>query len=156
MLLCFAAALLLCGKAMPIKAMAIGKKGDESDIVSYAYSIRETDMQIALAKGWNWTSHNQADPLTAEQLVALDTRGGQLYDIAEQLDFLADAVGSVSVPWRMTLGKATGSAALHFQTERLTIYHINGTLITTDGNRRTIERLHSGVYVINGVKYVIE
>ncbi|MGM9673437.1 MAG: hypothetical protein ACI3XV_07500, partial [Bacteroidaceae bacterium] len=72
------------------------------------------------------------------------------------MDFSADAVGMVSEPWRMTLGNATGIADLDFQTERLTIYHINGTLITTDGNRRTIERLHSGVYVINGVKYVIE
>ena len=55
-------------KGMTLKAMAIGEKGDESNIATYIYTIRQTDLEIPLEKGWNWISHNRYADLTSEEL----------------------------------------------------------------------------------------
>ena len=55
-------------KGMTLKAMAVGEKGDESNIATYIYTIRQTDLQIPLEKGWNWISHNRYADLTSEEL----------------------------------------------------------------------------------------
>ena len=51
-----------------LKIMAKGKKGDESEIVTYTYTLRQTNLNVPLAKGWNWVSHNQDDALTSDKL----------------------------------------------------------------------------------------
>lgn len=53
---------------MTLKIMAVGVNGSESDVKEYTYSIKQTSMQLALAEGWNWASHNQAADLSAESL----------------------------------------------------------------------------------------
>lgn len=51
-----------------LKIMAKGKKGDESEIVTYTYTLRQTNLNVPLAKGWNWVSHNQDVALTSDKL----------------------------------------------------------------------------------------
>ena len=55
-------------EGMTLKVMAVGKKGDESDIVTYTYTLRQTNLNVPLAKGWNWVSHNQDVALTSDKL----------------------------------------------------------------------------------------
>ena len=45
---------------MTLKVMAVGLNGSESDVKEYAYTIKQTNLQLSLAEGWNWTSHNKA------------------------------------------------------------------------------------------------
>ena len=62
------------GKPIPvnenvtIKALAIGLNGIESATSEYTYSIKQTDMVLKLKQGWNWTSHNKAEELSATEL----------------------------------------------------------------------------------------
>ena len=67
-----------------LKIMAKGKKGDESEIVTYTYTLRQTNLNVPLAKGWNWVSHNQdvaltSDKLEMENVDLVLTQIGELY-----------------------------------------------------------------------------
>lgn len=61
------------GKPIPvngevtIRAMAVGLNGSESELKEYSYSIRQTQLELSLKKGWNWTSHNKAAELSASE-----------------------------------------------------------------------------------------
>ena len=71
-------------EGMTLKVMAVGKKGDESDIVTYTYTICKTDLEIPLVKGWNWVSHNRysdlaADELMQEHVERVQTQMGEIY-----------------------------------------------------------------------------
>lgn len=54
--------------AMTIKFMAIGPNFDESDVVECTYSIRQSDVKLNLAKGWNWNSHDVATAVSVSDL----------------------------------------------------------------------------------------
>ena len=62
------------GKPIPvnenvtIKALAIGLNGIESATSEYTYTIKQTDLNLQLKQGWNWTSHNKAENLAAAEL----------------------------------------------------------------------------------------
>ena len=67
-----------------LKIMSVGKDGAESDIVEYTYTIRQTNLQIPLAKGWNWASHNRYDDMNGEELMLSDiervlTQNSEIY-----------------------------------------------------------------------------
>lgn len=71
-------------EGMTLKVMAVGKKGDESDIVTYTYTICKTDLEIPLVKGWNWVSHNRYSDLAADELMQdhverVQTQMGEIY-----------------------------------------------------------------------------
>lgn len=51
---------------MTLKVMAVGYTGEESEIVTYSYGIRQAEVTMALAAGWNWCSHDAALPLTVD------------------------------------------------------------------------------------------
>ena len=55
-------------EATTLKIMAVGKNGDESQVVTYTYTLRQTNLNIPLVKGWNWVSHNLDDALTSDKL----------------------------------------------------------------------------------------
>lgn len=57
-----------------IKAMAVGISDDESDVETYEYTIRQSDVKLALSKGWNWSSHDLAAPLPVSDLEDVATR----------------------------------------------------------------------------------
>lgn len=57
-----------------IKAMAVGISDDESDVETYEYTIRQSDVKLALSKGWNWNSHDLASPLAVSDLEDVATR----------------------------------------------------------------------------------
>ena len=54
--------------AMTLKVMAVGVNGSESEVKEYSYTIKQTQLQLNLAEGWNWTSHNQLNVLAADAL----------------------------------------------------------------------------------------
>lgn len=53
---------------MTLKVMAVGVNGSESEVKEYTYTIKQTQLQLNLAEGWNWTSHNQLNSLAADAL----------------------------------------------------------------------------------------
>ncbi len=59
---------------LTIKAMAVGVMGDESDVETFDYTIRQSDVKWLLTEGWNWNSHDLSAPLAATQLASVATR----------------------------------------------------------------------------------
>lgn len=57
--------------AMTLKFMAIGTNFDESDVQECTYSIRQSDVKLSLAKGWNWSSHDVASPVAVSELAGI-------------------------------------------------------------------------------------
>ena len=53
---------------MTLKVMAVGVNGSESEVKEYTYTIKQTQLQLNLAEGWNWASHNQLNTLAADNL----------------------------------------------------------------------------------------
>ena len=45
---------------MTLKVMAVGLNGSESEVKEYVYTIKQTNLNLQLAEGWNWASHNMA------------------------------------------------------------------------------------------------
>lgn len=60
--------------AMTIKFMAVGTNYDESDVIECTYSIRQSDVKLALAKGWNWNSHDVASPVDVSEFSGVASR----------------------------------------------------------------------------------
>lgn len=60
--------------AMTIKFIAVGTNYDESDVIECTYSIRQSDVKLNLAKGWNWNSHDVASPVDVNELFGVASR----------------------------------------------------------------------------------
>lgn len=50
------------------KIMAVGINGSESEVKEYSYTIKKTQLELNLAEGWNWASHNMLNTLSADSL----------------------------------------------------------------------------------------
>ena len=53
---------------MTLKIMSVSYQGEESEVNEYHYGIRQSEVQIDLAEGWNWASHDLAAPLAVSTL----------------------------------------------------------------------------------------
>ena len=53
---------------MTLKIMSVSYQGEESEVNEYHYGIRQSEVQIDLAEGWNWASHDLAAPLAVSAL----------------------------------------------------------------------------------------
>lgn len=51
-----------------IKAMTMVGSDDVSEVKEFSYTLKKSDMDIAMAEGWTWMSHSFADGITAAQL----------------------------------------------------------------------------------------
>ena len=60
--------------AMTLKFMAVGTNYDESDVIECTYSIRQSDVKLNLAKGWNWNSHDVASPVGVSEFSGVASR----------------------------------------------------------------------------------
>jgi len=60
--------------AMTLRIMAQGVNGTESTVRDYNYLIRQSNVSLHLAEGWNWTSHDLAEALPVSELESLVER----------------------------------------------------------------------------------
>lgn len=65
---------IVINDAVTIKAMAVGINADESDVQTFDYTIRQSNVKLLLADGWNWNSHDLASPLATTELNGVATR----------------------------------------------------------------------------------
>lgn len=65
---------IVINDAVTIKAMAVGINADESDVQTFDYTIRQSNVKLLLAEGWNWNSHDLASPLATTELNGVATR----------------------------------------------------------------------------------
>lgn len=65
---------IVISDAVTIKAMAIGVTADESEVSEFSYQIRQSDVKLNLAKGWNWSSHDLSTSLPVTEFEDFVTR----------------------------------------------------------------------------------
>jgi hypothetical protein len=81
---------------------------------------------------------------------------GEEFAAAEILTFCNDVVGSRKTPFILHLGDMTGIYSLVYDKRPMTIYSVEGILISRDANLATLKKLPKGVYIINGQKCFIK
>lgn len=80
---------------------------------------------------------------------------GEQFVANETLTFHSDVVGSRKSPFVLTIGGATGISQLGDTSRFMTIYTLEGVLVSRDATLKTLRRLPKGVYIVNGQKCYI-
>lgn len=53
------------------KVMSVSFQGEESEVREFSYSLRQSELKVDIAKGWNWASHDKAEPLAVSTLESM-------------------------------------------------------------------------------------
>lgn len=85
-----------------------------------------------------------------------DTTTGELATANETLTFRNDVVGSRKSPYAFTMGEATGIDAIGLDAGPMTVYGVDGRLISNDANLQSLRRLPKGIYIVNGHKCYVK
>jgi hypothetical protein len=80
---------------------------------------------------------------------------GESYEAGEKLTFRSDVVGSRKSPFAFNMGNATGIDTFDGST-RMTVYTLEGVLVSRDATLKTLRRLPKGVYIVNGQKRYVK
>ena len=94
---------------------------------------------------------------TPISFVVTDDATGETYEATEGMVFTDDVVGSRHSPYTISIGATPdGISSALSGTPRLRVYTADGILVSGNATRQTLERLPKGVYIINGMKYVVK
>ena len=80
---------------------------------------------------------------------------GESYEAGERLTFRSDVVGSRKSPFAFNMGNATGIDTFDGST-RMTVYTLEGILVSRDATLKMLRRLPKGVYIVNGQKRYVK
>jgi hypothetical protein len=81
---------------------------------------------------------------------------GDTYTADQSLTFRSDVVGSRKAPYAFNIGVATGIGQLTDSSRPMTVYTLEGILISRDATLKTLHRLPKGVYIVNGQKCYVK
>ena len=94
-----------------------------------------------------------ADPIT---FVVESADSGEVFEVKESTSFRNDVVGSRKHPYSMNIGNATGINTLGIGSRPMTVYSIQGILISNHATLEMLYALPKGVYIVNGQKYFVK
>ena len=95
------------------------------------------------------------DPVEVSFVVE-STETGESFVTTETLTFCDDVVGSRKTPFMLHFGDATGIEALNTDERPMTVYSLEGVLISRDATLKSLKQLPKGVYIINGLKRFVK
>lgn len=97
------------------------------------------------------------DKATDIRFVVEDNDTGDAFLANESITFKSDIVGSRKSPYQISIGKATDITPSLNASSDYFIYNLNGSMIGgSKTNRKTLESLQRGFYIINGHKYIVK
>ena len=85
-----------------------------------------------------------------------DTTTGELATANETLTFRNDVIGSRRAPYVFTIGDITGLDTIVPHNGPMTVYSVDGRLISNDATMQSIQRLPKGIYIVNGHKRYVK
>lgn len=80
---------------------------------------------------------------------------GETFVAKETLAFRDEVVGSRKSPFLFNIGSATGIESISGD-RPMTVYNLQGILVSRDATLKTLHRLPKGVYIVNGQKCFIK
>lgn len=126
---------------------------DEYDI--YAMNGRELRGIGQFVNG-NYYITVYGDKPTEISFIIENANNADTYMANETLLFTSDIVGSRKLPFAITIGDANGINSLVTDGKEITIYSVEGLLINRNAKMEDIKKLHRGVYIVNGKKYLVK
>jgi hypothetical protein len=95
------------------------------------------------------------DPVKVSFVIE-STETGESFVTTETLTFRDDVIGSRKVPFMLHFGDATGIETLNTDGQPMTVYSLEGVLISHDATLKSLKQLPKGVYIINGQKRFVK
>ena len=88
-------------EGMILKIMSVGYQGEESEVKEYQYNIRQSEVEVELAEGWNWASHDLAAPLAVSSLenvasVVLTQEGSDFVAATQSMKIAAEKADKIT------------------------------------------------------------
>lgn len=93
------------------------------------------------------------EPLT---LVYENMKTQETFVPTEELRFSEDVMGSRTAPYVWRLDVVTGIDSIFADGKSVRVYNINGCLIDANATLKTLKHLAKGIYLVNGIKYVVK
>lgn len=81
---------------------------------------------------------------------------GESFVTTETLTFSDDVVGSRKSPFILHIGDATGIDTLNTDGKPMTVYSLEGVLISRDATLKALKQLPKGIYIVNGQKCFVK
>lgn len=81
---------------------------------------------------------------------------GDSYVVGETLRFAEGVVGSRTSPFAFTVGGSTGIDQRVDTSRPMTVYSLEGVLVSRDATLKTLRNLPKGVYIVNGHKCFVK
>ena len=94
------------------------------------------------------------EPVNISFIVEL-AETGETFAAAETLTFVSDVVGSRKSPYAVNISTTTGISQQMADTP-MSIYTLDGILVSRDATIRTLHTLPKGVYIVNGRKTAVK
>ncbi len=96
------------------------------------------------------------DGATKVSFVIENVKTGDSYVADEILMFRSDVVGSRKAPYGFNISDATGIEQLADSSRPMTVYTVEGILVSRDATLKTLRRLPKGIYIVNGQKCYVK
>ena len=110
----------------------------------------------SLHNGMNCYLTVYGDEPVAVSFILESTVTGDTFLADETLKFRNDVVGSRKSPFVLNFSSTTGINGLGFGQQPMTIYNLQGILVSREATLNTLRRLPKGVYIFGGKKVVIK
>lgn len=127
---------------------------DNNEYTIYAMAGNEC-RGIGVKTGMNYYITIYGDSETDISFVVENKTSGQSSIAENTTCFVADIVGCRESPYIISVPDITGIHDISTGDKGMRIYSVEGILIHPEGTVKTLETLPSGVYIVNGKKYVI-
>ena len=84
------------------------------------------------------------------------TETGNTYMADQKLTFRDDVVGSRKQPYVINFSNATGIDMIETASRSMTVYSVEGILISRDATLKNLRNLPKGIYIVNGQKCYVK
>ena len=137
------------------KLFADGNELVGDDYVVYAMAGSECRGVSKLVDGRHFLTVHGDDAVNITFIVENGFTGDSF--IADKtMTFVDGMVGTYSAPYSITVRGTTGMERVFAGGRKLPIYTVEGILVAPEATLETLKKLPSGVYLIDGAKYVVE
>ena len=133
------------------------RNGEAMDGTALIYAFAGDELRgVSCYVGTNYYLTVYGEQPVEISFIIEDTTTGELATANETLTFRNDVVGSRKSPYAFTMGEATGIDVIGLNAGPMTVYAVDGRLISKDVTQQSLRRLPKGIYIVNGHKCYVK
>ncbi len=133
------------------------RNGEAMDGTALIYAFAGDELRgVSRYVGTNYYLTVYGEQPVEISFIIEDTTTGELATANETLTFRNDVVGSRKSPYAFTMGEATDIDVIGLNAGPMTVYGVDGRLISKDATQQSLRRLPKGIYIVNGHKCYVK